>query len=1077
MKHFSKKDFNKVSDQSDEQRSIEHGQKPITKFDPEYEFLVKLVKLVTSAGVPAQEIKDLASAYPFETVDDIGDLAAKIWTLAVEKYSVPREWLFNKLPKNASLTRVAAATDLTQFALDDKQIQQHFKNRGVDIVDVVNSLPNFTIKYFTKDLERQVPSLKDKTNGFYDFQGGTLFINPRLSLDQKRLTIIHEIEHAIQDTIGMLPVHTEEDMTKVKRTPYWERTFEVGARQQQYNALRQRGMSLEEIEQDYIKRYKVPSWAVEEIHNEIEQSEDIYQEMMPESVMASKHTDLNKLAASINVGDKVRLLPFEDVSEQFGEIRQINNKPDNVTYVVNIAPEYREENDADGFVEVTQDQIEVVNSIPKVSPKPDSDKLYELFVMSLPTELSSQTILSKLYQALASILGDNVTNVEIISKGPHPTTVDFCWQFLVVGPKDMLNVVSYELDPEVNTWIVDGPYLAGSSAEDSIKQLPTFNKNDKLDQLLEQLNKTKDPIKKQKIVKQIDNLKRAKQADLWPAQEQAQDMLSHEHNSLSYNNDQEPDTSVSGPRPDVSQQESVWDIVVDKFFKNHESWSSVVQALQQANPDITNDDITLLKEKVKQSLDKQMNFTASKKKLNINNVVEILNAKDNKVVNINTIDHTIELMDGTTVSFDDAVKMAMEIDKTGVFSGAEFSTTDFNTQPTLDNGPFSSPEDHGAKPQKSPFPNTNWLPADDQNLDEEPYSNVAAELLNRSFNKKARMDAPAWIDPSGKIFTFSDNTHDTWAETNAQMLKNQYNLDLAKMDPNTDSAVSYLIDNGWTRSAVADTAIVLNTKDIGHIDQLDNYVAQNWKPDFKYVLIETFNGNWVVNDPFPTLSKGVQKSKRLGKKASVDGQAINQIVDKIHANGGVTYNLFRGDLSGTPNYAVSIYPEREQIVDGADFDRIEGYVDDNEDLLNNARNSFGAWLNGDKLYLDVVVTTPDQALATELAKQHNQLAIWDLKNSVEIPINQSVRAFSKNSMSVLKTAEENMLCQEDQNQIAAASSPAYVIAINNYVDALKLGHNKERSLKYAVESVSNIEQINANKLTEFINTYVNDAMI
>src|SRR5258708_10455693 len=79
--------------------------------------------------------------------------------------------------------------------------------------------------------------------------------------------------------------------------------------------------------------------------------------------------------------------------------------------------------------------------------------------------------------------------------------------------------------------------------------------------------------------------------------------------------------------------------------------------------------------------------------------------------------------------------MAMDINKEGVFSGAEFSTTDFNTNPTLDNGPFSSPEDHGAKPQKQPFPNTNWVPADDENKDEQPYSNVASSF--RPFSKKA----------------------------------------------------------------------------------------------------------------------------------------------------------------------------------------------------------------------------------------------------------------------------------------------------------------------------------------------------
>jgi hypothetical protein len=71
-----------------------------------------------------------------------------------------------------------------------------------------------------------------------------------------------------------------------------------------------------------------------------------------------------------------------------------------------------------------------------------------------------------------------------------------------------------------------------------------------------------------------------------------------------------------------------------------------------------------------------------------------------------------------------------------------------------------------------------------------------------------------------------------------------------------------------------------------------------------------------------------------------------------------------------------------------------------------------------------------------------------------------------------KIAEEQVLCEEYQNEIAAASSPAYVIAVNNYAEALKRGHDKDRSLKYAIESVKNIEQVDAKKLVEFINKYV-----
>jgi protein-tyrosine phosphatase len=74
--------------------------------------------------------------------------------------------------------------------------------------------------------------------------------------------------------------------------------------------------------------------------------------------------------------------------------------------------------------------------------------------------------------------------------------------------------------------------------------------------------------------------------------------------------------------------------------------------------------------------------------------------------------------------------------------------------------------------------------------------------------------------------------------------------------------------------------------------------------------------------------------------------------------------------------------------------------------------------------------------------------------------------------SLNKRAEEQLLTQEQQNEIAAASSPAYVIAVNNYAEARKRKHEKDRAFRYAVESVSNVEKIDEKKLTEFINTYL-----
>lgn len=106
---------------------VEPGQKEVTKYDPAGEFLIRLVKLVIKEGVPQEEVMALANAFPVATVDEAGDLASKIWTLATTKYKIPREWLIKKLPEaKAALNRTA----------DSLQRGNAYVMRSVDQIDV-----------------------------------------------------------------------------------------------------------------------------------------------------------------------------------------------------------------------------------------------------------------------------------------------------------------------------------------------------------------------------------------------------------------------------------------------------------------------------------------------------------------------------------------------------------------------------------------------------------------------------------------------------------------------------------------------------------------------------------------------------------------------------------------------------------------------------------------------------------------------------------------------------------------------------------------------------------------------------
>src|SRR5579859_1153119 len=121
----------------------------------------------------------------------------------------------------------------------------------------------------------------------------------------------------------------------------------------------------------------------------------------------------------------------------------------------------------------------------------------------------------------------------------------------------------------------------------------------------------------------------------------------------------------------------------------------------------------------------------------------------------------------------------------------------------------------------------------------------------------------------------------------------------------------------------------------------------------------------------------MKERKALGKKdikADISGQVVNNILKLIQQNGGATYNLSKGNLVGTNAYAVAIYPDREEILEGvAEHDDIQHYLDINEDLLSNSNNSFGAWTSGGKTYLDVVATISNKEQAVELGRKHKQL--------------------------------------------------------------------------------------------------------
>ena len=110
------------------------------------------------------------------------------------------------------------------------------------------------------------------------------------------------------------------------------------------------------------------------------------------------------------------------------------------------------------------------------------------------------------------------------------------------------------------------------------------------------------------------------------------------------------------------------------------------------------------------------------------------------------------------------------------------------------------------------------------------------------------------------------------------------------------------------------------------------------------------------------------------------------IVKHIIDNGGITYDLRTQSLV-TTGWAVSAHKELEKVVPLSDFNynTLEQYITKNNTILTIGDNMLGAWVSGDNVYLDVTTVVHDKDQAIAIAKNAEQLAIFNLETFEEVP--------------------------------------------------------------------------------------------
>lgn len=119
---------------------------------------------------------------------------------------------------------------------------------------------------------------------------------------------------------------------------------------------------------------------------------------------------------------------------------------------------------------------------------------------------------------------------------------------------------------------------------------------------------------------------------------------------------------------------------------------------------------------------------------------------------------------------------------------------------------------------------------------------------------------------------------------------------------------------------------------------------------------------------------------------------LKQFVKATIENGGASFNLVTGELNPTTGYMVAIQGH-EKIVPNVTSEKqlqyiISDFIREHAIILasgiSNEGNFIGTWLHEGNLYLDVSCNVSNKADAIKVAKEGNQLAIWDCANNCEI---------------------------------------------------------------------------------------------
>lgn len=134
-------------------------------------------------------------------------------------------------------------------------------------------------------------------------------------------------------------------------------------------------------------------------------------------------------------------------------------------------------------------------------------------------------------------------------------------------------------------------------------------------------------------------------------------------------------------------------------------------------------------------------------------------------------------------------------------------------------------------------------------------------------------------------------------------------------------------------------------------------------------------------------------AKVAGLRGQFGGSAGTKLTRALAEQGGFTYHPVTG-TSPTDGFMVSPYKSRERVLElkDASAKALVKYINRNADLLSKEDHYLGGWVDGGKVYLDISVRRETAGQALALAREHGQLAIFDLTKKETIHVATTANA-------------------------------------------------------------------------------------